>query len=217
MTVVCVLKVSDVFTPEWVWALQEGVRRHLPGAGFKVLTDQPQHFGHWGEAMDPVLPRWWGKVLLFEPGRFSGRMLYLDLDSLPVGDLSSLAEYKGPLAMLEDFYEVRRTPRRLASGVMLWDADDPPDIYDRFMADPAAIMEQHAVRSDYWYRTLLRPDFIQDFAPGVVSLKVDARKAAPDDAILVCGHGDPRLDDPKAGWAHELWRERAYGKRGKAA
>lgn len=207
VTVACVLRSGGrVYGPEWVHALAAGVRQHLPGARFACLSDVHVP-GVPTIRLEHGWPGWWAKVELFRPGLFPGRVVYLDLDTLPVGDMTDLGCYDGPLATLSDFYR----PEHMASGVILFDPDAVGHVYDAFRRDPEGIIAAHPDRSDFWYaRVLGDPDRIQDLYPHqVVSLKAHARQRAPGGARLVCGHGPPRFSSPEAGWAHELWTRRA--------
>jgi hypothetical protein len=210
-TLACVLRSGgSVFTPRWVLALARGVREYLPKAGPLVcLTDL--RFRILGVETVPLLhgwPGWWSKVELFRPDVFDGPVLYLDLDSLPVGDLSDLASYRGDLAALSDFY----TPKSIASGVLAFTPSDrTAAVYDRMKANSSRIMRANPGRSDGFYRSAFGSEVerIQDLYPRqVVSYKVHARGGAPKGARLVCGHGKPRFSNRSAGWANRLWKER---------
>ena len=58
---------------------------------------------------------WWNKLYLFKPGVLEGRVLYIDLDTVIVGDLDPLAQYDGRFAILRDLFR----PQHYGSGVML--------------------------------------------------------------------------------------------------
>jgi hypothetical protein len=150
-------------------------------------------------------PGWWSKIEIWRPGLFDGPTLYLDLDTLPVGDLSDILSYRGPFAMLNDFFQGRKLA---ASGIMAWTPGPHTEaIYEAMCREPKIPNG----RSDHWYaRHAPEPDRLQELYPGqFVSLKREGRDGPPENARAVCGHGRPRLSDPKAGWAHRVWRERA--------
>jgi hypothetical protein len=212
LSIACVLRSGGDFDAHWVRALEAGVRAHLPpvlrkAVRFVCLSDVDVPCER-----IPLLhdwPRWWPKLELFRPGLFSGRVLYLDLDTLVVGDLSALCHYRGPFAMLADFYRVRKGIKEGESGVMAWTpGPHTAAIYQAYTdgKDPAGDRDGHYIRSR------VRHQYLQDLYPGqIVSLKVHAKKKPPRGARLVCGHGPPRLSDPAAGWAHKTWRKLAYG------
>lgn len=216
LTIACVLRSGGDYRPEWVHALKRGLSRHMslpyrspmhelePGTWtFRCLSDVDL-----GRHSIPLIhdwPGWWAKVELFRPELFDGLVLYLDLDTLVVDDLSQLAEYAGSLAVLSDFYQ----PRIMASGAMLFRPGHHTEaIYNRFRSDPEGVMASHRSRSDHWYATVMEsPDRLQDVFPGsFVSFKAHARHGAPEGARAVCFHGKPRPNDPAAGWGYDEWR-----------
>jgi hypothetical protein len=146
---------------------------------------------------------------MFRPGVFApGELvLYLDLDSLVVGSLDRLASYHGPLALLSDFYGLRKGKDRGQSGVMLFRPGKTTGaLWERFVKDPAAEMRRHRGDGEWLHSYAPAADRIQRLFPGaVVSLKVHAKDGAPEGSCVVAGHGEPRFTDPRAGWAHRHW------------
>ena len=208
MTVACVLRMGGDFDPLWVWALKRGLSRWMPaGYEFVCLTDAPGGMGQWGRRLQYGWPKWWSKMELFRPGLFDGPVLYMDLDTLPVGDLSDLAGYTGQFAMISDL--LRKTT--LQSGVL---AFTPGPLtwrfWEQWSANPAGYMKRYRGDGEWLAVHVPKADRLQNLYPGqIVSLKRDAKKAAPPKARLVCGHGRPRLSDPTAGWAHKAWKSLA--------
>jgi hypothetical protein len=203
MTVACVLRSGGVYTPEWVTKLQQTVASHVAGHSFVCLTDM----GVPGTAcirLRHLWPGWWAKLALFEPGLFPGPVLYMDLDTLPVGDLTELASYAGPLALLSDF----NLPGLAQSGVMAWTEGELTErLWHAWIKDPAGHMQRY--RGDgQWLHAHAGPvDRLQALYPGqIVSFKRHARDAPPEGARLVCAHGRPKFNEPAAGWAYEAWR-----------
>ena len=209
LTVACVLRSGGDFDPQWVRALQVGVSEYLPPPHrFVCLSDVPVPCER--VSLEHSWPGWWAKMEAFGLPAEYGRVLYLDLDTLPVGDMSGLAAIRAPLALIRDLNP--RIPH-LQTGVMAFSAG--PSSYAAMLY---AAFRERAGDNLKGYHSHARwveayadaPDVIQDLAPGaVVSYKLDCRDAKPEGPALVCGHGQPRFSDPAAGWAHELWRKRA--------
>jgi len=202
VTVVCVLRSGSHFTEEWVYALRDGVLRHNPGVGFVCLSDCDL-VGVNQIQLATDLPGWWAKMEMFRPGLFiDERILYLDLDSVVVGDLSELGgPAMGRTLVLSDFYD----PTNMASGVLSWFGGAMHHIWIDFQHDPGAVVRTHHRRMDHYLRRFLHNEArFQDQLPGqVVSYKADLRGrrepyrriAIPEDARVVCMHGRPTLTD----------------------
>ena len=213
MIIATVCRSGGDFDPSWVHALRRGLNVWAPkGFRFVALTDMD--CGIWRVPLIHEWRGWWAKMELFRPGLFhtGERVLYMDLDTLPVGDLTDLCAYDGPFAVLEDFY----TPSFIGSGVMAWTVSKQTEaIYHSYAEDPVTRgRDEHMI-----LRQFPDPDRWQNIRPGqCVSLKPrrgpdPIKHGAPPGARLVCGHGQPRLSDPRAGWAHRLWRDRVNGRR----
>jgi hypothetical protein len=142
LTVACVLVNGNVpYTPQYVERLQSMVERGLRGTKhrFVCLTDQPDAMPHGVEpikiALPPGLFGWWAKIELFNPRHnFQGRMLYIDLDSLVVGDLNLISDYPSWFAIVPDAAKFTpsnglRVVKAYNSSVMVWTAGIADDIY----------------------------------------------------------------------------------------
>jgi hypothetical protein len=177
LNVICVNKGNYLGQgTRYVRNLYWGVHRHLK---------KPFKFH---EVTDGLGDGWWAKIGLFEPGRFTGRCLFFDLDTIITGCLNDLADYSGEFAMLSDFYR----PQHLASGVMAWDAEAAGDIFTRWRDFG---MPQSDRRGDGGWIGDMRPNAnrLQNLFPGqLVSFKANCREGAPDGARVVCFHGLPR-------------------------
>lgn len=155
-------------------------------------------------------PGWWSKIELFRPGLFQAgdRVLYLDLDTVPVGNFSELwdkmDETDGTITLLRDFYNPTGFP---ASGVMAWRGGDYELIYKAFTDRPKHLMMQfqngHPRGDGAFIGSLcVAPwvDYWQDrFSGRLVSYKVHCQRGLPTGASLVCFHGRPRpteVDEP---------------------
>lgn len=170
---------------EYVAKLKAGIERHYKGEfNFDVITDGPES--------------WWAKMQLFEPGRFEGRCVFMDLDTVIVGDLSDLMDYDGPFAGLRDVWQ----PGQLGSGVMSWTAGEADHIWRRWVE---AGKPTDDPRGDQAFITQEMPMAIrlQDIVPGqLASWKAHCGGRAdqiPADARAVYFHGQPRPHET------ELW------------
>lgn len=203
LSVACVLRSGGEYTPEHVMALRIAVEAHLPTPHrFVCISDGVAGFadflthgtGGRVQSRRPMWPGWWSKLELFRPGTFEGRVLYLDLDTVIVGDLSDLAGYAGDFAMLNDFLR----PERPASGVMAWEAecDAAQAVWGAFARDPEQHIAEFRGGGDQEFIASVifgREDRLQTLYPGqIVSYKVHCAGGVPDGARVVCAHGRPK-------------------------
>lgn len=207
VTVACVLKAGGIYTPEWVARLNAAVTRHLPiDYRFVCLSDVDVPCER--IPLEHGWPGWWAKLELF---RLPGPVLYLDLDTAIVGDLSDIAAQADhcEFTLLRDFY---RGGDGLGSGLMGWNID-VSRIYDQFAVDPVGWQQrirggdQAFIEQAVNFRGVAR---WQDRLPGqVVSYKVHCRCGIPSNARVVCLHGAPKFGDMPADDAVRQAWERA--------
>lgn len=198
--IVCVLRSGGDFRPEHVQRLA----RQIPG--LVCLSDATVE----GVPCIPLAykwPGWWSKMELFRPD-LSGDLLYFDLDTVIVGDLSELASL-GRTTLLSDFYY----PERPASGLMYLAESDRAKVWAAWIADPKEAMRKCMRHGDQQFigEVLHDAQRFQDVLPGrVVSYKVHVAKGlnkrsigngnVPAGASVVCFHGRPRPWHLKAEW-----------------
>ena len=195
LTVACVLKAGGIYDATWVARLRNGVAKHLPTAHqFVCLSDVDVPCEHIPLKHD--WPGWFAKLELF---KLYGPVLFFDLDTLIVGDISELAAFaeESPFAMLQDFYR----GWGLGSGVMAWNGCDQSYalFYDTFKGDPKNWMtacpdgdQQFIERVGYAHAI----DRLQYALPGqIVSYKVHCQNGIPPDTRVICLHGKPKFQD----------------------
>lgn len=203
VTVACVLRSGPIYRPIHVRKLAASVRRFLPGARFVCLSDLEVK----GVDVIPLsMPwrGWWAKLGLFQPGLFDGPVVYVDLDTLLVGDMSGVASYRGPMAMISTFQH----PEVAQSGVMAWLPGPVADaIWKAFTADPRRHMRRFRGDGEWLHHHFGGDvDRLQDLFPGrIVSYKRQAKTGRPAGAAIVCAHGTPKPWDPAAGWMFREW------------
>jgi hypothetical protein len=143
-TVACVFVRGHVpFGVEYVKRLASMVRRWMDRPyRFVCLTDRPALMPRGVEAIT-VQPfqgcfAWWTKLRLFDPSLgLTGRVLYLDLDTLVVNALSPLLEYPARFALVPhagkfDGKRGRQVVKRFNSSVMTWHAGEQAHLFHGF-------------------------------------------------------------------------------------
>lgn len=141
-------------------------------------------------------PGWWSKIELFRPGRFSGRVVYIDLDSVIVGPLDELAESKGII----DLHDWGWKKHILGSGVMVWDSGEHAEVFTQYT--------QHVperFRGDQDWITHLGGWPILP-AHLCRSYRYDCVNEPPDGCVHVSMHGLPKPHEIRDGWVPSAWR-----------
>lgn len=142
VTVACVWVQGHVpFSARYVVRLRNMVTQHLDRPHrFVCLTDRTRALPEIETVGIPwanTLKGWWAKVELFRPGRFAGRVLYLDLDTLVVDVLDAIVDYPAPAAFVPDAgtfqgKEGKAVVKRFNSSVMVWDAGTLDGLHARW-------------------------------------------------------------------------------------
>lgn len=184
ITVACVLRSGGAYTPEYVQRLKDGVDRHLTGHRFVCLSDVDVPCDRM--PLERKWPGWWAKVELL---KLTGRVLYLDLDTVIVGDLTEIAEHPHRFTMLSDFYR----PHLPASGVMAWDGD-----YSHIFRGYGHGQKYGGHGDQGYIGGSVEADRFQDLFPGQIVSRKQRAKRNPNERI-VCFHGQPRPHE--VGWA----------------
>ena len=106
---VCCVWTGDKFEEFYVERLRNMVEKNLTVTHkFYCYTDNPEKVRAMG--IEPIdissynLKGWWSKMPLYDRKiRPAGRMLYLDLDTIILGNIDKLANYDGHFCVLRDF------------------------------------------------------------------------------------------------------------------
>ena len=201
---------------EYLAKLYDGIRRYMPKdipLRCVCFTDDARTLPPGVQAWDVPhgLTGWWNKLAMFRPGTFMDgeRVLYFDLDTIPVDDLSDIAAYSGRFAILRDPYH----PDHMGSSLMAWEAGNLDHIWTRWEDGGRPQFDPHG--DQYWIETMQpEADYWQDMFPGqAVSFKTDCWLPAkiPDGARLIYFHGNPRPHQCQARYIKELWNRPPIG------
>lgn len=214
ITVACVLVSGHVgYTPEYVANLRAMVDRHLrEPCRFVCFTDAPVSVA--GVEPIPVerMPGfgWWSKLHLFRPDNgLKGRVLYLDLDVLVVGDLAPVVHVDSTFALLPDGGSTfqpkdgRRVVKRFNSSVMVFDAGSEDGLWSAFTP---------AVADRLWGDQ----DWIAECRPGADMLPIEwfprlssigPSGAIPAEArVVLAKKPKPAVAAQRWPWFAERWR-----------
>lgn len=208
-TILCVLKTGGDYNKEYVDKLYQGVSNNLSYAySFVCLTDDQRLLG-FENLPYSVVPleneldiltlneklykerNYWAKIEVF---RFTGKVLYFDLDTVIFNSIDNLIRNlpfdSNSFMMLKAFNK----DRDFASGIMAWNGDFG-FLFNQFKP------KQHILEYEKWDQMYIR-DFvkengikieaIQNYLPGIYSYKHHCKNNISDDTSIVCFHGKPR-------------------------
>lgn len=185
---------------EYIEKLRRGVARHLNAEHrFVVLRPGPDDL-HPALAVISEAARTagtWQKLALFRPGQFTGRVLYLDLDSVIVGSLDDLVQQKGAVHLAD--WGWKRNVH--AGGTLVWDAEvEAPRIWDAFTANVPLRFEN----DQEWMTTLgvwdrLPPHLVRSY-------RYHCKAGIPEGARVIAFHGVPKPHElDQRCWVHDHW------------
>lgn len=213
LNVIC-LKAGKAYGPEYVNILFDMVRRNLtdgfPGQ-FWCITDDPAGLDDGIEVipLPPDLETWWGKLYMFKRGLFrnGARCLFMDLDTLVVGNIDDIANYDGQFATLRDFY----FPHQLGPAIIAWETGDfAASVWEEWVAQGKP---RHAMGDLWWLNSLDQGrfakeiDILQDLYPSkFVSYKVSCKPYPPKGTNVVCFHGQPKPSNCGQSWVSGVWK-----------
>lgn len=202
LTVACVLRSGGAYRPGHVHGLRAQVRHWLPGARFVCLSDMAVDCEH--VPLQTDWPGWWAKVELFR--HFTGRTLYLDLDTVLVGDPAPLVT--GAFTMIRNW----AYPKLFASGVMSWDGDYS-HIARAFEPVAERVMREYVTCEQWGDQAFIaeQAGSVQAFPAGaIVSYRLHLlhRPKPPKNATIVAFNGNalPWHGPP---WARKWWASEA--------
>ena len=212
LTIMCVLRSGgDTYDHSWVAKLQRGVARNLTLphrfvciSDVEVPCERVPLLHNW--------PGWWSKIELFRKGVITGPTLYLDLDTVIVGNMDDIVRCTKPFAMLRNF----SADNMVGSGIMWFrDAESVPHkVYNKFARMPECYMEHHLRMEDAHTSYIGDQAFIWDALnydvetldfKGICSYKRHCRKMLPVDSSIVAFHGRPRPSEATDAWVSQHW------------
>jgi hypothetical protein len=193
MHVLTVLKSGPEYKPDYLYALADSVLHFNPQAKISCLTDM--QLNH--PAVEVIFKadldkKWWGKLSLFSLFK-KEPVLYMDIDTVCVGDLNPLLRTEPGFTMLPNVYK----PGRVGSGVMSWHGDYSY-LSREFSRNSKQIMAWYTT-SDMWgdqafieHKLRHKPDLFGNECLSYKAQVAGKLSGLPDTTSLVYFHGKPR-------------------------
>lgn len=199
---------------EYVNKLHDMVKRNVsaghPGR-FVCITDDASGLDDGIQVIQAPkdIHGWWVKIWMFKRGLFAKgeRVIFMDLDTVIIGELDSLVGYSGDFATLRDFYY----PQQIGPAIISWRVNDfSESIYDEWKAGG----HPTTGHGDLWWLNRINQgrfarecDKLQNLFPGMfVSFKANCNPYPPSGAKVVCFHGQPRPHNCDAEWVKLMWK-----------
>lgn len=176
---ICVLRSGGDFGPEHVQRLAKQIPDlyALSDVSVEGVPTIPLQYD-W--------PTWWAKMELFRPD-IKGDLFFADLDTLVL----KMPELPSVDTVLTDFGD----PTVIGSGLMYLTEATRARIWEQWIKCPQAHMENHvkwpAGDQGFLLKFLKNANKWQ-LRSRVYSWKVHCKKGIPQDAEIVCFHGNPR-------------------------
>lgn len=222
LIVACVLN-GGKYSPEYVKKLKSMVDRHLP-VEHKFVCLADRSFPAEGivfqdlRAMSSRLPGWWAKMALFSSKwRQGADVIYFDLDTVIIGDLTPLvkAAKRRRFTICENFTRLAghlTWPCKYGSCVMTINRSVDDFVWNQFMNHRSDFMGEAAQYGDQYVIEKLMPEatLLQDILPGGYFL---ARRdfsrykdRPPERASVVVFAGNTKPHNTNIQWIKEAWR-----------
>lgn len=215
--VVMCMKWGTLYGPDYVNVLYNAVADHLDAPfRFVCLTDNPDGFDERIEHFpipDMGLGEGnfsfggWPKLSVFQEDLYGlqGRCLFIDLDSIIVGDLLPMFQAQGQICVIREWWRFadlfRKRQVNGATGVFSFTLGAQPWLLQTFLDDPDAATssfrsEQRFVTAYATDMQFWNADWVISFKRHLMALPVLNRFVKPSEpwpeVKIVAFHGDPR-------------------------
>ena len=221
------LKWGTKFSPDYVNRLYKGFKRNttIPFT-FHCVTENPKGIVN-GVTIHKLpntgLEIWWNKLWLFSKEfPLEGRVVFVDLDTLIVGNVDDIISHDNGFTIVRDFYHAKRKPSapNAQSCIMSFEAHKHHYIWDDFIKNPSKNMKKG--HGDQGWIQFKQRKFLyyQDLFPNqIVSFKLHCKNGPPNNARIICYHGKPSIEDSiskttraqgifkPAPWVKDHWKD----------
>jgi len=183
LTVACIYKEGDGFTNEYVRRLRTNVATHchVPHK-FVVVTPT--------RVLPTAVRGFWIKLELFKKGRFDGPVVYLDLDTIIIDDVTDIFTHPHEFTMGTDWGQ----PPGPNSTFMAWDGTQDLSHLD-ITVDPQIAKAYPRGDQAYIFEKVGIPvTWLDTLSPqALASYKFHVKgRDAPIETKIVAFHGSPR-------------------------
>jgi len=166
---------------------------------------------------DNNLEGWWNKVYLFNKDisiPIGEKIVFFDLDTVITKNIDDILSLESDLLItMRDFLtgiisSIKTTDNFMQSCIMIWKHGNLNHVWDNFIKDPQSAIKSIEPHGDQrWIQSQINDwKAIQDILPDrVVSFKVHCLNGLPDNAAIVCYHGQPSIPESVT-FTGKIWK-----------
>jgi hypothetical protein len=208
--IIACVRTGTAYGFEYVTKLRNMIWRHMRKPYTIVcLTDQPDRCEGvtFIDVAEINLPGWWSKLLLFAPDwRGTSKVIYFDLDTVIIGDISPLAGVPGEFAILKSPVPVAY-PCKYNSSVMVIGGGMAGFVWSSFDRRRDALMTTHAHYGDQAAIEELYPDaqLLNSLLPDFFCNYRHLTMHQPIASVINFGGTNKPANCPIP-WVQEAWR-----------
>jgi hypothetical protein len=213
--IVACVRTGTRYSFDYVTKLRNMVSRHLPLPYTMVcLTDQPERCSDvvFVDVSAIGLTGWWAKMILFEQQwRGGAKVVYVDLDTVIIGDLSPLASVPGEFSICQNFTRLLTNPNypcKYNSSVMVIGGLMGNFVWNGFERRRELLMMTHARYGDQACIEELYPSapFLQRLVPQDFFCNYrQLTNHPPKRAAMINFAGNNKPHNCPIPWVKEAW------------
>jgi hypothetical protein len=140
----------------------------------------------------------------------SGKVLYIDLDTVITGSLEEIASYEGAFATLStDGMANEQRVRGYNSSIVIWNVDRVGSfLYDSLEAYKTHVFK-FIYKLDHWLEMMVEnADLLDQLYPGqILEFATSCTERVPDNCRVVCFPLQPKPHEFTSPWIRELWTD----------
>lgn len=204
LTVVCVYSRGSGFTDEYVTRLRDAVQKHCSAPHRFVCITNHELPGIETIKRAKAWKGWWIKLELFRQGLFDGPVVYFDLDTLILGDITDILTYPHDFSTCSNWKSGRKATH-MSSAVMAWDGRE--DLSHVFHSFHPSMIHEYEQSWERWgdqariaetinrpWQSLLEifPDRLIHYKTHILGPTKNPNAQIPEKASIVCLSGRPR-------------------------
>lgn len=212
ITIMCVLKSGDGFNISYVERLRNMIKRNtnIPYR-FICLTDMNINPDICESIrLEHNYNNCWAKIEMFKDDIVhSERIIYLSLATVITSNIDEILMAGHDFVALRPWNRANKRNGFCASGIMAWkNGGIYSFLYNQFRINDIGKYPQGD--QEYISKALTasnkQPVFYQDITPGIYSYKRECRNGLPENAKIVCFHGQPKPHQVTDSWVKEHWQ-----------